>query len=155
MVKITDDMREIAGKTKGWALATVSKEGIPNVIPIGNGKVLSENEILLTDNFMGKTIENIKANPDKVAVSAWDWDTVQGYQFKGMARIETSGEVFEEAVHMAKSRAKARMTLLDAPRAKAELVSRTPRIEPKAAVVITVKSIYITTPGPDAGKEVK
>ena len=154
MGNITDEMREIVGKTKGWALATVSKEGIPNVVPIGNGKVVSENEVLLTDNFMRKTIRNIKTNPDKVAVSAWDWDTVQGYQFKGTARIETSGEVFEEAVHMAKSKAKARMTLLDAPRAKAELISRTPQIKPKAAVVITVKSIFITTPGPDAGKKV-
>lgn len=154
MAKITDEMREIVGKSKGWALATVSKEDMPNVVPIGNCKVLCDNELLLTDNFMRKTINNIKANPDKVAVSAWDWDSVQGYQFKGTARIETSGELFKEADHMARSRAKARMILLDAPRAKAEIISRTPQIKPKAAIVITVKSIFKTTPGPDAGKEV-
>ena len=154
MVKITDEMREIVGKTKVWALATVSKEGIPNVAPLGNGKVLSENEIVLTDNFMRKTIENIKTNPDKVAVSAWDNDTVQGYQFKGTARIETSGEVFEDAVRRAKSQAKARITLIHSPRAKAEFLSRTPYLKTKGAVVIKVKSIFITTPGPDAGKEV-
>lgn len=154
MVKITDDMREIVGRARGWALATVDKEGIPNVVPIGNAKVLSDTEILLTDNFMNKTIENIKANPDKVAVSAWDWETVQGCQFKGTARIERSGEVFEEAVHLAKSKAKARITLLEAPRARAELVARIPRIQPKGAVIVTIKSIYMTSPGPGAGKQV-
>lgn len=155
MASITDEMREIVGRSKGWALATVSKEGVPNVVPIGNARILSENEILAMNNFMGKIIENIKANPDKVAISGWDWDSAQGYQFKGTARIETSGSIFEEGVHMVMSKAKARLTLLESPRAEEEMLARTPRIEPKSAIIITVKSIYLTTPSPNAGKEVK
>ena len=63
MVKITDEMKEVSLKSQGWALATVSKEGIPNVIAVGCVKIISDNEILLADNFMNKTEKNIKANP--------------------------------------------------------------------------------------------
>ena len=131
MAKITDEMKDIASKAKGWAVATATKDGIPNVVPIGFGKVLSENQILLMDVFMKKTEENIKANP-KVAASVWDMEGMKGYQFKGDAKIETSGKVFDEGVQMVKS--------------------MMPQLTSKAAVVVEVKEIYITSPGPDAGK---
>jgi len=76
----------------------------------------------------------LKANPDKVAVSVWDFDTSKGYQFKGEARIETSGKIFDEGVQMVKS--------------------MMPQLSPKSAVVLKVKSIYVISGGPDAGKEV-
>lgn len=134
MAKITDEIKEVTRKAKGWAVATVSKDGIPNVVSIAFGKVLSEDEILLMNCFMKKTEENLKANPDKVAVSIWDYNALKGYQFKGEARIETSGKVFDEGVQMVKS--------------------LMPQLSPKGAVIVKVKSIYITSPGPDAGKEV-
>lgn len=133
MAKITDEIKEVASKTKGWALATVSKDGTPNVVPIGIAKVHSENEIVLMNNFMKKTEENLKANPDKVAVSIWDMDSKKGYQFKGEATIETSGKIFDEGVEMVKS--------------------KMPQLNPKSAIVVKINSIYETTPGPDAGKE--
>ena len=131
MAKITDEMKDIASKAKGWAVATATKDGVPNVVSIAFGKVLSENQILLMDVFMKKTEENIKANP-KVAASVWDMESMKSYQFKGDAKIETSGKVFDEGVQMVKS--------------------MMPQLAPKAAVVVDVKEIYITSPGPDAGK---
>jgi hypothetical protein len=131
MAKITDEMKDIASKAKGWAVATATKKGIPNVVSIAFGKVLSENQILLMDVFMKKTEENIKANP-KVAASVWDMASMKGYQFKGDAKIVTSGKVFDEGVQMVKS--------------------MMPQLTPKAAVIVDVKEIYITSPGPDAGK---
>jgi hypothetical protein len=80
---------------------------------------------------MKKTEENIKANP-KVAASVWDMEGMKGYQFKGDAKIETSGKVFDDGVQMVKS--------------------MMPQLTPKAAVIVDVKEIYITSPGPDAGK---
>ena len=133
MAKITDEIKEVAGKTKGWALATVSKDGMPNVVPIAFAKVHSENEIVLMNNFMKKTEENLKTNPDKVAVSIWDMDSKKGYQFKGEASIETSGKIYDEGVQMVKS--------------------MMPQLNTKSAIVVKVKSIYETSPGPDAGKE--
>jgi len=129
---ITEEMKEVAGKTKGFAVATATKEGDPHVIPVAFGKVLSEDELLLVDVFMKKTLENIKANP-RVAVSVWDMETVKGYEFKGDARIETSGIFFDESVKMVKSRG--------------------PQLNAKAAVIVKVDSVFATSPGPDAGKQ--
>ena len=131
MAKITNEMKDIASKTKGFALATATKDGDPHVIPVGFGKVLSDDEILLVDVFMKKALENIKANP-KVAVSVWDYDGLKGYEFKGIARIETSGNAFEDSVKMVKS--------------------VFPQFDAKAAVIVKVDSIYDLTPGPEAGK---
>ena len=131
MAKITEEMKEIASKTKGFALATATKDGDPHIIPVGFGKVLSDDELLLVDVFMKKTLENIKTNP-KVAVSVWDYDGLKGYEFKGNARIETSGKAFEDSVKMVKS--------------------VFPQFDAKAAVVVKVDSIYVRTPGPEAGK---
>ena len=131
MAKITDAMKDIAVKTKGFSLATATKDGDPHVIPVGFGKVLSDDEILLVDVFMKKALENIKANP-KVAVSVWDYEGLKGYEFKGIARIETSGNAFEDSVKMVKS--------------------VFPQFDAKAVVVVKVDSIYDVAPGPEAGK---
>ena len=131
MAKITDEMKGIASKTKGFALATATKDGDPHVIPVGFGKVFSDDEVLLVDVFMKKALENIEANP-KVAVSVWDYDGLKGYEFKGIARIETSGNAFEDSVKMVKS--------------------VFPQFDAKAAVIVKVDSIYDVSAGPEAGK---
>ena len=133
MAIITEEMKKVVGKTRMFAVATVSSSGEPNVVPIRWVSVLSDDEILVMDNFMKKTAANIKENP-RVAISAWIMEPVTGYQFKGDARVETSGKIFEEGVEMVKS--------------------KSPQLNPKAAVIVKVKSIYLTTPGRDAGKEV-
>ena len=135
MAKITQEMKEVIERTRGWAFATSTKDGVPNVVPIHFVKLISDDEILFADVFMKKTLENIKNNPN-VALSVWDWDAKprRGYQFKGEARIETSGKLFEEGVKVVKA--------------------INPELEPKGVVIVKVKSIYITSPGPDAGKEV-
>lgn len=131
MAKITEEMKRVIGETKVFAVATASKDGEPNVVPIAFGKVLGEEEILLVDNFMKKTMENLKTNP-RIAVSVWKAGDSKGYQFKGNVKIETSGRNFEDGVKMVKA--------------------KEPKLSPKAAVIVRVKSIYSITPGPDAGK---
>jgi len=131
MARITEEMRQVIGEAKVFAVATASEDGEPNVVPIAFGKVLGEDEILLVDNFMNKTMENLKTNP-RAAVSVWKAGDSKGYQFKGDVRIETSGRNFEDGVKMVKA--------------------EEPELNPKAVVIVTVKSIYSITPGPDAGK---
>lgn len=133
MAKITEQMKEVAKKTKGWALATATKEGVLNVVPIGFGRVISDDEILLVKVFEGKTWNNIRANP-KVAVSVWDAESLTGCQFKGDVRIETAAPTFDGA--------------------NKTVNAVFPQLSAKAAVVLKVDSIYVTTPGPDAGKKV-
>lgn len=132
MPKITEEIKEVASKTRGWALATATKDGIPNVVAVAFGKLISESQILLVDVFMKKTRANIEANPN-VAVAVWDMETLKGYQFKGTAHFETSGEIFDEGVQIVKS--------------------TMPQLTPKAALIVDVLQIYNLTPGAEAGKE--
>ena len=120
MAKITEDMKAVAKAARGWALASATRDG-------------ELDEILLVKVFEGKTWDNIRANP-KVAVSVWDMQSLNGYQFKGNATIETSGAVFDEGNKIVKA--------------------VYPQFSAMAAVVVKVDSIYMTTPGPDAGKRV-
>jgi len=136
MAKITEEMKGTINQAKVVALATATEVGEPNVVPIAYKKVLSENELLLMSIFMRKTEENIKMNPE-VAVSAWYTDSSgisKGYQFKGKARIETSGRSFDEGARMVKA--------------------VEPELIPKSAVIINVDSIYSISPGPDAGEQI-
>ena len=97
MVKFTQDMKDIAEKARPFIMATATKDGKPNGVPIGLVKIISDNEIMLVDNFMQKSRQNIAENP-MVAVTCWSTEVPYGYQFKGKARVETSGEHFDQAV---------------------------------------------------------
>lgn len=74
------------------ALATLSKEGVVNVVPVSSIKV-HDGAIVLVNYFMEKTLENILANS---AVALVAWSGMIGYQIKGTATYETSGALFDE-----------------------------------------------------------
>ena len=59
------------------------------------------------------------------------YEGLKGYEFKGNARIETSGNAFEDGVKMVKS--------------------VFPQFDAKGALVVKVDSIYDISPGPEAG----
>jgi predicted pyridoxine 5'-phosphate oxidase superfamily flavin-nucleotide-binding protein len=131
--KITEEMEAIIAKAGSWAIATVSDQGVPNVVPMAFVKVLSKNQLMMVDIFLNKTRTNILVNP-RVAVSVWEDATSKGYQFKGKAHFEDAGPVFNKAVAMVKA--------------------RTDKLKPKAALVIDVQEIFVTSAGADAGKRV-
>jgi predicted pyridoxine 5'-phosphate oxidase superfamily flavin-nucleotide-binding protein len=72
------------------AFATVDKSGKPNVIAVSCVKVVSKNQILITDNFMKQTKQNLKRN-NCVCTAVWDkkW---KGYKLVGRAKYFTSGK---------------------------------------------------------------
>jgi len=131
MALITEEMKEAANKTGLFAVATSSTDGVPNVVPIKFAKVISDDEILVMDNYMEKTEANIKENP-RVAISCWYVDpetkNSHGFQFKGEAMFEYSGKNFDEGYQWVKS--------------------VRPNINPKAAVIVKVTSIYDLRPHP-------
>jgi uncharacterized protein len=131
MAIITPEMKEVISKMAAPVVATATKDGKPNAVPIACVKVLSDDEILLMDNFMNKTRANIEANP-VVAITVWSTDHHGGYQFKGKARVEIKGSVFEDGVQMVRA--------------------RRPQMNPKAAIVVKVEEIYSIGGGPEAGK---
>jgi uncharacterized protein len=133
MSAITDEMRLIIDKMKPPVVATAGLDGKPNVVPIGFTRVISDDEILLMDNYMNKTRSNIDSNP-QVAISVWSLDDKIGYQFKGKARIITAGPVFEEGKEWVKT--------------------RRPQANPKAAIIVKIEEIYLIGSDEKAGKRV-
>ena len=69
------------------ALATC-RNNKPHVIPIACAKVVGKN-IILTDNFMKKTKENIRKNKN-VALTFWKGG--RGYQISGKAEYYDKGK---------------------------------------------------------------
>jgi len=133
MPKLTDSVKKVFNKTAIYAIATASKEGLPNVVPIHFVKIYDEEDtILLADNFMNKTIKNLEENP-WIAVSVWDMENKLAYQIKGKAKIITDGKIFDGAVSW---------------------VQKTkPQLKPKSAILLHITNVFNCQPGPDLGKE--
>ena len=129
---MTEEMMDAIEKDLVF-LATASGEGIPNVVPIGFARPIDNGSILIADNYMNKTRENIEENPN-VAIVTKDAQK-NPYQFKGTAEIFESGKIFEEVVEWAQNV----MT----------------KLNPKAAIVVKVTEIYSVQPGPEAGRKVE
>jgi len=88
MAMMTERMKELFLKVPAAILATADTNGCPNAVPVGAKKIIDDETILISDQFLNKTLANIHANP-RVAITFWDGH--EGYQVKGMVTIETSG----------------------------------------------------------------
>lgn len=112
-------------------LATTSLDGIPNVVPVGGIRAISESELLIVDVLFDKTKKNLLENPDvAIAVEVLGKGAPRGYQLKGRAKIFTSGEIFEEAEKMVEEMRKRRQGHTD--------------LKVKSAVLVDVEEIYST-----------
>lgn len=116
-----------------WDLATcVNNE--PNVIPVAFKDVTEDGKLVIGDVFLTATLQNLKANGGKIAVSAYDAKTLEGYQIKGTAEYVTEGELvdtFKKAVE----------TMFNG------------AATAKGALIITPEKVIVTTPGADNKKE--
>ena len=71
------------------ALATI-KDNKPYVIGVAYCKVIDSDKILITNNFMRSTVDNILENSN-IAMVVWNkkWE---GYQFLGKAKYHQKGK---------------------------------------------------------------
>ena len=63
MVKLTSEMKEVFSQQKIFAAATASKNAIPNVAPIATVQLIADDTIWIGDNYMVKTLANVRENP--------------------------------------------------------------------------------------------
>jgi len=90
---ITGKIKELLEK-EVVAFTTVSGDGRPNVIAVACCKVIEGNKVLVTDNFMNKTRQNL-VNNQHVAMAVWSKDMENGYQLKDRAECITEGKYKE------------------------------------------------------------
>jgi len=131
MVRVTEEIRESLQGTKIAFLATASTDGTPNAVPIGAFKFLDDETLLISDQYFGKTLANLKVNP-KIAL-VW-WGEKGGYQIKADITIHTDDEIFRQDVEWVRE------------------IKDT--LKPKAAIVGKITDVYIVKSGTDAGKKI-
>ena len=127
---ITPEMESMMKSQGVFALATASKSGVPNVVPVGMLFLGDDGKVWLVDNFLKKTLSNLKENP-WASFYLWSPESKESYQLKGRATIVNSGADYEKAVAFA--------------HAKKETLPA------KNLVKIEVTEAYYVTPGPHAG----
>ena len=86
-MKISKEIRTIIEKNP-ISIATTSK-GKPHVIAVSFAKVKG-NKIIITDNYMKTTAENIRKNPN-ISIVAWNKKLI-GYQIDGRAKYFNKGK---------------------------------------------------------------
>jgi hypothetical protein len=133
MVKLTQEMKEAFGKMKVFPVATAAKDGTPNVIPLGIFWLMGDDTIWFVDNFMNKTLSNLRVNP-KIAFFVWGPDIKGCYQVKGVAAIKSSGPEYEEM--------------------KVKINEKNPALPARSLVIVKITEIFECKPGPTAGAKI-
>ncbi|MHB8163602.1 MAG: pyridoxamine 5'-phosphate oxidase family protein [Methanoregula sp.] len=131
MVTLTQEIKESLQGTKVTFLATSSKEGIPNVVPIAAFKVRDDGTMLISDQYFNKTLANLQENP-AIALS-W-WGDKGGFQIKGTVTVHTNDEIFRQNI--------------------AWMKESWPKFVPKSAVLVKITGVYAVKPGPEPGKKI-
>ncbi|WP_245619117.1 pyridoxamine 5'-phosphate oxidase family protein [Methanogenium cariaci] len=98
-------------------------------------KALADSEtILVMDNFMQKTVANIRENP-KAAIYVWGGEGVKGcFQVHGDVTYVNEGEQFEAF--------------------RKETLARMPNVPAKGMLVIKITDVYTCAAGPGAGDKI-
>ena len=96
MINIEKELKDLI-ENEAIAFSTSDEKGNPHVIAVGFVKVVSKDEILVTDNYMNETLKNLQKNKN-VALAVWcsNWKKeCVGYELKGIATYLNSGKWIE------------------------------------------------------------
>lgn len=151
-MKMSEEIKQMLDENFVY-LATSTKEGKPNVVPVGLVRAISDNKVLIVDVLFKKTRKNLEENA-QVAISFMDFKRWECYQLKGKAKIFKSGEIYEKAFDIMKKKAEKReesVGKIENPeiRERARKIRemlKTPN--PKAVVSIAIEEIYSHMPEP-------
>jgi uncharacterized protein len=132
MVKLNAEMKEAFSKMKIFPVATASKDGTPNVIPLGIVELVDDETIWITDNFMNKSLSNLRTNP-KIAIYIWGPEIKGCFQIKGVTSIKTSGKEYDEM--------------------KAKINKKRPELPARSLVIVKITEVFECKPGPTAGSK--
>ena len=132
MVALTEEMKTAFATMKAFPVATASKDGWPNVVPIGFVELVDDETIWIADNFMKKTLANIKENP-KMTLSLWGPETKGCFQIKGEVELKTEGPEFEKM--------------------QENVWAKMAKAPAKGLMIMKICEVYTCNPGPDAGNK--
>jgi len=131
MVALTPEMQELFKGTKYFALATASKGGDPNVVPIGMAILMDPETIWIGNQFFRQTLENVKENP-RISLLVWTAGVPGCLKLKGEVTLDEKGANYEKMYKMVKE--------------------RKPNLECKGLLIMKVTDVFDCRSGAEAGK---
>ena len=105
MAKLSDEAKQLISTIRPGLVATVSKDGKPNVSAKGSFRVLDDEHVVFTDVRSPRTIANLKENP-QVSVLVLSPER-KGCRIWGKAEILDSGDLFDAVSADLKARGRA------------------------------------------------
>ena len=128
-MKLIGDVKEIFESEMCHQMATSSLDGAVNISNVGAKYLREDGAIVVVDNYMKKTKDNVIVNP-RVAILVRKEKV--SYQIKGTCRYVDDGPEFEAARSWMKAKAD--------------------KYPAKGALIITPEAVYDSTTGPCAGE---
>jgi len=105
MIEIDNELKSLI-ENNVLTLTTVDKEQSPHSIAVAYVKVVDNDKILVSDNYMKETIENLKIN-NNVSLLLWNENWKKNcfsFELKGKAQYFTSGKWREEVKKIQENR---------------------------------------------------
>ena len=96
---LTPEMQQLVRHQRLGFVASVSKDGFPNVSPKGSLTVLDDDSLVFADVESPHTAENLLQNP-RTEVNVVDPFTRRGFRFRGMAEVLHTGPDFWKVLEM-------------------------------------------------------
>jgi predicted pyridoxine 5'-phosphate oxidase superfamily flavin-nucleotide-binding protein len=124
---LTQEMKDAIARTELFPLASSSRTGIPNVVPVKWLHVAADDVLWITDNFLHKTLANLLENPE-AALYVWSPEPKLCVQIKGSVEVRTEGAEYEAM--------------------KARVRRQKPDLPAKSLVVLRIREIHDCLPGP-------
>ena len=94
MAQLPEAVKKAISKQEVFPVATSNQDLIPNVVYIKYLKLIDDETILIADNYLDKTRDNI-LNNDKIAFAVRD-EEKGSFQIKGTAERLTEGDMSDE-----------------------------------------------------------
>ena len=95
MITISEEIKNFVNSQKLGYVATVSKDGTPNLSPKGTIVVMNRSTLVFADIRSPQTIENLQDN-HSVEINVVDPFQRLGYRFKGEGKIINEGSEFDK-----------------------------------------------------------
>jgi len=92
---LTPEIKKIINEQRCF-IATVSKQGLPNVVPKGTMRVLNNEELVFAEIFGGTTFQNILDHPEAIMVAVVDRETKKLIRLRGRAEVIKGGELYKK-----------------------------------------------------------
>ncbi|MDT8357624.1 MAG: pyridoxamine 5'-phosphate oxidase family protein [Methanomicrobiaceae archaeon] len=130
MVRLTPEMMEAFRAGRIFPLATASKDGEPNVAPMGAVYLRDAETIWIGNQFMKATLENVLENP-RACLYVWGPEIKGCYKVKGDITVFTEGADYETM--------------------REEVKKAKPNLFCRSLLVMKVTGVYDCMPGEHAG----